>query len=93
MTLTDFARKLGADAVAEYPVYNHNPFWGNTYVGKAANGVPLFLNNELVKCDVIIGMGTILPHINVGFSVGGKLLCPGGCGIDRIRDQHVLPGK
>ncbi len=90
LTLNDFVQKLGKDIVAQYPVYNHNPFWGNRYLGETENGIPITLNEELYRCDRIIGLGAVLPHINFGFSGGGKIVFPGCCGIESIRRLHSV---
>ena len=79
---------MGKQIVSEFPVYNHNPFWGNDYVGMTSNGIKLYLNKEIIFCDCIIALGTILPHINMGFSGGYKILLPGCSSLDTIKSLH-----
>lgn len=91
----DFRKKLGEDVVERFRVYNHNCYENCVEVGRTRRGVPLKINAELMRCDLKIGIGAILPHLYVGYSGGGKILLPGMAHIDTIDRFHssLLPDQ
>jgi nickel-dependent lactate racemase len=88
MTRTDFARKLGEDVLKRFPVYNHCPFDNCVPVGETSRGTRLLINAEVMKCDLKIGIGSIVPHIMAGFGGGGKLVVPGVAAYETILALH-----
>jgi nickel-dependent lactate racemase len=86
-------KKLGDHIVENYRVYNHNCYENCIDVGKTRRGIPLKINSELMRCDLKIGIGAILPHLYVGYSGGGKIVLPGLAHIDTIDQFHssLLP--
>jgi len=87
-TRTDFVKKLGEDVVANYPVYNHNIYENCTLVGKTTRGTRVMINSEVAKCDLKIGIGSIVPHLYTGFGGGAKILLPGVSSMDTIEANH-----
>lgn len=88
LTAYDFAKKLGENIIARFNVYNHNVYENCTYVGTTSRGTPVSLNTEFMNADFKIGIGALLPHINVGFSGGGKIVLPGIASIETIAYNH-----
>ena len=84
----DFVRKLGEEALRRFPVYNHNPYEHVTYVGDTRQGTPVEVNNEVMACDLRIGIGSILPHPFAGFGGGPKLILPGVVSYRTITHNH-----
>jgi nickel-dependent lactate racemase len=82
-------KKLGQETLERFPVYNHNPWENCTPVGTTSHGTPLAVNREVMSCDLRIGIGCILPHPQVGFGGGGKIILPGVAYIDSIEHFHV----
>jgi nickel-dependent lactate racemase len=91
----DFRKKLGDKIVERYAVYNHNCYENCIEVGKTRSGLNVKINEELMKCDLKIGIGAILPHLYTGYSGGGKLFLPGLAHIDTIDGFHsfMTPDK
>ncbi len=56
--------------------------------GRTRRGLPLFVNREVMACDLKIGVGCIYPHPAAGFSGGSKILVPGACGMETVRAMH-----
>lgn len=56
--------------------------------GRTRRGLPLFVNREVMACDLKIGVGCIYPHPAAGFSGGSKILVPGVCGMETVRAMH-----
>lgn len=84
----DFVKKLGEEIVDGYQVFNHNPYEMLDYLGETSYGTPVYINSEVVRCDLKIGIGTVLFHRLMGYSGGGKIISPGVAGIKTIRYNH-----
>ena len=87
-TAIDFKKKLGQEVLDRFPVYNHHVFDRCTYLGKTSRGTPVSINQEVVACDLKIGIGSIVPHSFSGFGGGGKIILPGVSHIDSIAYNH-----
>jgi nickel-dependent lactate racemase len=84
----DFVKKLGDEIVSEYQVYNHNPYDMLEYLGETSYGTPVWVNKEVMACDLKIGIGTVLFHRLTGMSGGGKMISPGVVGLETIKYNH-----
>ncbi len=85
----DFVKKLGEDTLARFPVYNHNAFGNCTYVGTTATfGTRVYVNEEVMKCDLKIAIGSVVPHPTSGFGGGGKIILPGVTSFETIEHNH-----
>jgi len=85
-------KKLGQEIMGRFAVYNHNPYENCVAVGTTSRGTPLAVNQEVMSCDLRIGIGCIVPHPQVGFGGGGKVILPGVSHIDSINHFHgVVP--
>jgi nickel-dependent lactate racemase len=89
MNRADFVKKLGEDVLRRFPVYNHSPYDNCVYVGTTGRGIKLYINAEFMKCDLKIGIGSIVPHIMAGFGGGGKIVLPGVAAYETILALHV----
>jgi nickel-dependent lactate racemase len=89
MNRYDFVKKLGEEVLKRFPVYNHSPFDNCVYIGTTGRGIKLYLNAEFMKCDLKIGIGSIVPHIMAGFGGGGKIVLPGVAAYETILALHV----
>jgi nickel-dependent lactate racemase len=87
-TAIDFRKKLGQEVLDRFPVYNHHPFNYCAYLGKTSRGTPVSINQEVMTCDLKIGIGCIVPHAFSGFGGGGKIILPGVSHIDSIAYNH-----
>ncbi|GAH98314.1 unnamed protein product, partial [marine sediment metagenome] len=80
-----FVKKLGEEVVARFPVYNHNPFYNCTYVGTTSTyKTRVYANEEVMKCDLKIAIGSVVPHPMSGFGGGGKIIMPGVASFETI---------
>jgi len=89
MTRNELAGKLGEDIVMDYPVYNHNAWDNLVDMGKSSKGTPILVNQEYASCDLRIGIGCIIPHVDAGFSGGLKIVLPGVMGMKTINYNHM----
>lgn len=81
---------LGDRLVDNYRIVQNNAFDRSTQVcrGTTFRGHEIWLNRELVECDVRILTGFIEPHFFAGFSGGGKAIMPGMAGQSTILGNH-----
>ncbi len=88
----ELRRKVGEEALRRFPVYNHNCYQHCSYVGTTAQGTPVEVNDEVLACDLRIGIGSVLPHPSMGFGGGPKIILPGVCSLRTIRTHHTALG-
>ena len=87
MTRDDFVKKVGFDIVERLEVINHNAYENLEFLGYSSRGIPIFVNRDLMGCQVRIALGMITPRGGV-FGGGAKLLIPGACGQQTIMLNH-----
>ena len=93
MNRSDFVKKLGEKIVSNFRVYNHNPFGNCEYVGTTNTfGTKVFINEEYLKCDLKIVIGSCVPHPVAGFGGGGKLVMPGLASFETVSWHHKIGG-
>ncbi|MHB0859168.1 MAG: nickel-dependent lactate racemase family protein [Anaerolineae bacterium] len=92
MTEDEIGIKFGAEVVRRVRVINHDAFDPAVLadVGETPSGVPVQVNRKLVEADLVLGVGSIFPHHNPGFSGGAKIIQPGVCGERTTGDVHML---
>ncbi len=83
-----FRKKVGAETLERFPVYNHNPYENCDFLGKTALGTPIMVNREYLACDVRIAIGSFIPHSFCGFGGGYKIIMPAVSHIDAITYHH-----
>lgn len=92
MSREDLVKKLGKDVVERYRIYNHNTYEHLVDLGKTSRGTPVFINREVMSCDLKIAIGGLIPHISAGFGGGGKMVFPGAAGIISVDHNHRIVG-
>jgi len=84
-------RKIGAEAFERLRgrLFVHDPFSkGNVLVGKTTWGTPVEVSPYVAFSDLVIGIGTCLPHPCAGYSGGHKILMPGACSYRTVFEHH-----
>ncbi len=90
----DFVKKLGEEVVARFPVYNHNPFANCTYVGTTSTyKTKVYVNEEVMGCDLKIAISSVVPHPMGGFGGGGKIILPGVVSFETTKWNHQMAYK
>jgi lactate racemase len=59
------------------------------YVGTTSRGTEVRVNPLVAEASLIIGIGTSNPHYFAGYGGGAKIILPGVCARDTIRQNHV----
>lgn len=95
MARNEIIDKIGAQIVDEYEVVNHT--WDNKQslrlMGYTQTGVPIWVNKLITEANMVIGVGHIAPHCDVGFGGGCKIILPGVCGEETVVQMHLLSHK
>ncbi len=89
-TEAELRTMLGDHLVDAYPIVQNNAFGPSTQVclGTTARGHEIWLNREVLACDVKILTAFIEPHFFAGFSGAGKALMPGMAGQRTVLGNH-----
>ncbi len=92
MSAEEIVQKAGREVTQRIRVVNHE--WRNpealTQMGRSRQGTPLTVNRLVAEADVVIGLGSIVPHHIPGFSGSSKIIQPGVCGADTTAETHLL---
>ncbi len=89
-TTAELRTMLGDELVDGYPIVQNNAFDPSTQacLGTTARGHEIWLNREVLACDVKILTAFIEPHFFAGFSGAGKALMPGMAGQRTVLGNH-----
>lgn len=89
-TKAELVDMLGEELVDQFRIVQNNAFDPTTQVhlGMTRRGHDIWLNRELVECDVKILTGFIEPHLFAGYSGGGKAIMPGMAGQRTVLGNH-----
>jgi nickel-dependent lactate racemase len=89
-TEAELRQMLGDALVDGYRIVQNNAFDPSTQVhlGVTSRGHEVWLNRELVACDLNVLTGFIEPHFFAGFSGGAKALMPGMAGLRTVLGNH-----
>jgi nickel-dependent lactate racemase len=90
MTRQEIVDKFGDSVARNYRIINHT--WNDpgelVNLGKCELGFEVVINKAVTDSDLILSVGSIIPHATVGYSGGGKTIMPGICGEKTIEDTH-----
>ena len=95
MTQQEVERKLGREVLNRVAVVQHSADMNLTDLGTTSRGNKILVNTEVVKADLRISTGNIVPHRYAGFGGGAKSILPGVCGRETIYKNHlyIIEGK
>jgi nickel-dependent lactate racemase len=82
--------KLGKSVATTYKVVQHNAWQSDLVPIKIhEDGGIVKINPEVAQADLRIGISSILPHPMAGYGGGPKIVMPGVCNFEYIRDHHT----
>ena len=82
--------KIGDKAVDKLRVTVHDPEADDlVFIGKTSRDTEVFVNKLVADASLIIGIGTSNPHYFAGYGGGAKIILPGVCGRETIKQNHV----
>jgi lactate racemase len=90
LTPEELGARVGNSAASVYRVIQHDA-WRDDLVPipLPEDGRVVRINPEVAQADVKIGMSSILPHPMAGFGGGPKIVMPGVCNFEFVRDHHM----
>jgi nickel-dependent lactate racemase len=92
MSEKEMIDKVGKHVYNNYKIVNHNYYDENklTDLGTTEYGTPIMINKDVYEADIVIGIGSIVPHHIPGFSGGAKIIQPGVSGSLTTAYTHLL---
>jgi nickel-dependent lactate racemase len=89
-TPAELVEMLGEELIQNYPIIQNNAFDPATQVslGMSSFGHEIWLNRQVMECDLKVLTGFIEPHFFAGFSGNGKALMPGMAGQRTVLGNH-----
>lgn len=95
MTPGEMEAKLGAALAGRLTFFNHDACDRSQLVdlGVTPTGVPISVNRRVVEAELVIGVGSIVPHRYCGWSGGAKIIQPGVSGEETTLATHLLVAK
>ncbi|HEY3416189.1 MAG TPA: lactate racemase domain-containing protein, partial [Armatimonadota bacterium] len=92
MTPVEIEFHFGAEVTRRVRVIN-NPWQDAAQLkdlGVTPNGTPVYVSRIALEADLLIGLGSIVPHHIPGYSAGAKIIQPGVCGAVTTGATHYL---
>jgi len=94
MTDPELRDKVGEEAYRRVVITQHDCRALETIVdlGTVTAGrsvIPVQINRKVLDADLIIGLGSIVPHSDAGFTGGAKIVQPGVCGTATTAATHI----
>lgn len=95
MTETEIQGAFGEDVVRRVRIFNHDFRDPQQLVscGHTPLGTPVLVNRRVVEAGLVLGIGSIVPHPEAGWSGGAKILQPGVCGEETTAWTHMLAAR
>jgi nickel-dependent lactate racemase len=82
--------KLGNEVLSQYEVIQHNAWQSDLVpVSMPDAGKMVKINPGVAQADLRLGISSILPHPMAGYGGGPKIVMPGVCNFEYIRDHHT----
>ncbi|MCX8023540.1 MAG: lactate racemase domain-containing protein [Syntrophorhabdaceae bacterium] len=82
--------KLGDGIMESYRVIQHNAWQDDLVPFSIPDDLRIVkVNPHVAMADLKIGISSILPHPMAGYGGGPKIIMPGVCDFDFIRDHHM----
>jgi nickel-dependent lactate racemase len=82
--------RLGAGVLSRYKVVQHNARGSDLVpVQIPDDGRLVKINPAVAQADLRVGISSVLPHPMAGYGGGPKIVMPGICNFEFIRDHHM----
>ena len=91
MTASEIDEKIGPRMAKSFQIVN-TPCDNEeemVFAGVSSGGIPAWVNRAVMSADVRIGVGSITPHMDTGFSGGAKIILPGVCSARTVAAFHA----
>ena len=92
MSRDEIISHFGEETAARVKISNHefsDPDMVIEY-GATSDGTPITVNRRLSESDFVIGLSSIVPHAQVGWGGGCKIVLPGVSGEKTVEAMHLM---
>jgi lactate racemase len=94
MTEEEVLAKVGAQtrrrvAITQHDCRDRDAIVDQDPVRAGSSLIPVQINRRVLAADLIIGLGSIFPHSDAGFTGGAKIIQPGVCGTTTTAATHI----
>ena len=90
MSDDELVDKIGQKVFEKYQVLNHDYLTGPfVNLGYTESGIPVEVNEHVIKADVNIAVGNVVPHTSAGWGGGSKIILPGVCSYKTTEMMHI----
>lgn len=95
MSDEEIIQDCGREATNRIEIVNHEWKDKNNFVnlGSTRKGTPVIINERVSEAGYIIGIGSIVPHEQAGFSGGAKIVQPGVCSWETTGYTHMMAAE
>lgn len=87
----ELRQKIGTEIYEAFKgrLFLHDPFGEHVFVGRSKRGIPIEINKLVHDCDLIIGIGSCMPHPSSGYGGGYKIVMPGITSFETTEKHHM----
>ena len=91
-SVEDLVKRIGGTPPEGVKLLVHDPLDKSSLslMGFTRMGTPVWVNQAVAEADFKLGIGSIRPHPEAGFSGGGKIILPGVSAWEAIGKHHML---
>jgi nickel-dependent lactate racemase len=90
MKRKELEARLGSGVGPNYKVVQHNAWQSDLMpIEIPGDEKGVRVNPEVARADLKVGISSILPHPMAGYGGGPKIVMPGVCDFETIRDHHM----
>jgi nickel-dependent lactate racemase len=94
MTDDEVLAKVGENAYGRVAIAQHDcrdleSIVEQDPVSGGNSSIPVQINRRVLDADLVIGLGSIFPHSDAGFTGGAKIVQPGVCGTTTTAATHI----
>ena len=90
MKREELVARLGENVVSDYRIVQHDAWQENLVPIRIPDEERVVkINPAVAEADLRIGISSILPHPMAGYGGGPKIVMPGVCNFEFIRDHHM----
>lgn len=95
MTAAEIENHFGPEVYGRIRISNHefsDPAMVIAY-GATSDGTPITVNRRLSESDFVIGLSSVVPHAQVGWGGGCKIILPGVSGEQTVEAMHMMAAR
>ncbi|MCS7280684.1 MAG: nickel-dependent lactate racemase [Desulfobacterota bacterium] len=91
LTDEELKRRVGESLYERFKgrIFSHDPFGEHVFIGRTRRGTPVEISKIVHESDLIVGVGSCMPHPSAGFGGGYKIIMPGVVSYETTERHHM----